>query len=87
MIVQTNAEGFVENYAVIGTVEGGIEVSQPSDLDHFEVNFTSYRVRDGDLVFDETKQKALGNTQAVEKYRRLREAECFFHYQPRAALV
>jgi predicted outer membrane lipoprotein len=77
MIVQTNAEGFVENYAIIGTVEGGIEVSQPSDLDHFEVNFTAYRVRDGDLVFDETKQKALGNTQAVEKYRWLREAECF----------
>ncbi len=77
MIVQINAEGYVENYAIIGTVEGGIEVQQPSDLDHFEANFTAYRVRDGDLVFDESKQKARADTQAAEEYRRLREAECF----------
>lgn len=77
MIVQLNADGYVENYALIGSIIGGIEISEPSDIAHFEDNFTAYRVRDGDLFFEENKQKALAKTAATEEYRRLREAECF----------
>lgn len=77
MIVQTNADGYVESYAIIGTIEGGIEVSTPSEIDHFECNFTAYRVRDGDLHFDTAKQNAIAKAAAVDEYRRWREDECF----------
>ncbi len=34
-------------------------------------------MRDGDLVFDEDKEKALANIRAMEEYRKQRESECF----------
>lgn len=77
MIVQTNADGYVESYAIIGTIEGGIEIPAPSDIDHFECNFTAYRVRDGNLVFDKAKQKTIAKAAAVDEYRRRRDDECF----------
>ncbi len=36
MIVQLNDEGFVESYAVIGNLENGTELSEPSDIDHLK---------------------------------------------------
>lgn len=77
MIVHTDADGYVESYAIIGTIEGGVEVPTPSDFDYFESNFTAYRVRDGNLVFDKAKQKAIEKAIAVAEYRRRREDECF----------
>ncbi len=77
MIVQTNADGFVENYALIGTVENGVEVAEPQDMGHYEANFKAYKLQDGKLVFDAEKQNEQQRTEAVVAYRQQRERECF----------
>lgn len=77
MNVLLDEQGYVTSFAFEGNLVDSVEMNQPDDPDHFQANFTAYRVRDGNLVFDETKQKALANAEAVEQYRRLREVECF----------
>lgn len=69
--------GYVESFAFVGSLVGGIEVEPPTDLDLFEVSFEAYQVKDGVLVFDENKHKALLYTQEAEDLRSIRETECF----------
>lgn len=77
MQVQVNADGYVTGYALIGTIEGGIEIADPTDADHFEQHFTAYRVRDGDMQFDAGQHTAQVLEQTKEEYRQRRETECF----------
>ena len=41
------------------------------------MNFSAYRIRDGDLVFDSEQAEAVMNQQILEELRLRRERECF----------
>ncbi len=77
MKVLLDDQGFVTSFAYEGELVDSLEVSEPTDLDHFGLHFSAYRVRDGDLVFDEQHQEALATSEQRSQYRMRREAECF----------
>lgn len=77
MQVLLDENGYIASYAIIGTLVDGIEVSAPEDEIHFEEHFNAYRIRDGDVVFDEEQNKALLRAAEVELIRTRREKECF----------
>ena len=77
MKVLLNEQGYVESYALEGDLLDAVETEEPDDLSHFEEHFTSYRMRDGTLVFDEGKDAQAQSEAAKAEYRRRRELECF----------
>ena len=77
MKVLPNEQGYVESYALEGELVDALETAEPNDLSHFEKHFTSYRMRDGTLVFDEGKDAQAQSEAAKAEYRRRRELECF----------
>lgn len=77
MKVLLNEQGYVESYALEGELVDALETAEPHDLSHFEKHFTSYRMRDGTLVFDEGKDAQAQSEAAKAEYRRRRELECF----------
>lgn len=77
MKVLLNEQGYVESYALEGELVDALETAEPNDLSHFEKHFTSYRMRDGTLVFDEGKDSQAQSEAAKAEYRRRRELECF----------
>lgn len=77
MKVLLNDQGYVESYALEGELLNSIETVAPQDVEHFENRFTSYRIRDGTLVFDDSRAAAEQTEAAKEAYRRLRQIECF----------
>lgn len=77
MKVLLNEQGYVESYALEGELVDALETVEPNDLSHFEKHFTSYRMRDGTLVFDEGKDAQAQSEAAKAEYRRRRELECF----------
>ncbi len=77
MKVIFDEQGYVASFAIEGDLVGSVEVSDPADLDHFCQHFTAYRVRDGDLIFDDTQDQALATLEQTREYRLRREAECF----------
>jgi len=77
MKVLCDESGYIVSYALEGNLVGGIDTTAPKDLEHFQNNFTAYRIRDGDLVFDEARAKTDSEKQAVEELRLRREQECF----------
>jgi len=54
-------EGYLENFAIIGTVDGGMDVEAPEDVSEDELmeNYTAYRLENGALVLDEAKLAAM----------------------------
>lgn len=77
MKVLLNEQGYVESYAMEGELVDALETAEPNDLSHLEKHFTSYRMRDGTLVFDEGKDAQAQSEAAKAEYRRRRELECF----------
>ena len=77
MKVLLNEQGYVESYALEGDLVDALETAEPNDLSHLEKHFTSYRMRDGTLVFDEGKDAQAQSEAAKAEYRRRRELECF----------
>lgn len=77
MKVLLNEQGYVESYALEGELVDASETAEPNDLSHLEKHFTSYRMRDGTLVFDEGKDAQAQSEAAKAEYRRRRELECF----------
>lgn len=77
MKVKVNEQGYITDYALIGDLVDSVEVANPGNPLHFEDNFTSYRVRDGTVSFDEERLKAIAEETALEDYRKRRETECF----------
>ena len=77
MQVLLDENGFVVAYAIIGDLNGGIEVPDPEDIDHFESHFPAYLVRDGTATFDNERNPLLEQEQLKEAFRQRREQECF----------
>lgn len=77
MQIKVNKQGYITDYAYIGSIDGGIEVPDPQDIGHFERHFLSYRVRDGTLEYDE-QQTTINERKALcDELRQRRETECF----------
>lgn len=53
-------DGYVDSYAIVGNLVGGIEV-EVTDLDKFEAAYEAFKMEDGKLVFDEERYQALKN--------------------------
>ena len=53
MIVLLNENGYVESYALVGSLVDGIEVPDPEDIEHFETHFTAYGFADGRVTFND----------------------------------
>lgn len=77
MKVLLDEQNYVISYALEGDLLDAVEAAEPADLAHFEEHFTSYRVRDGALAFDEDKDAQAQSEAAKVEYRRLRELTCF----------
>lgn len=77
MQIRTDKSGYVTDYALIGTIEGGTEVKDLRDLEHFETHFQSYRMRDGTLEFDEKQNTDIEKKVLCDELRKRRETECF----------
>ena len=54
-------DSYVENYAVIGSIDNGIEIEDPPAevLEDFVLHYTAYRLENGALVLDEAKLAAM----------------------------
>lgn len=77
MKVLLNEEGYVESYALEGDLTAAIECSEPDDMVTFENHFASFRVRDGTLLLDTERLKALSDAEALTAFRAQRAVECF----------
>lgn len=77
MQVLCDEKGYVQSFALIGTLVDGIDIPEPADIDHFTEHFQAYRVRDGDLCFEEEKEQSLQNKAAIAAIREQREKDCF----------
>lgn len=56
----TTKDGYIENYALIGTIDGAIEIEDPPAevLEDFVLHHTAYKLENGTLVLDEDKLAA-----------------------------
>ena len=77
MQIKLNDQGFIDSFATIGNILDSTEIDAPVDLDHFERNYRSYRVKDGRLFFDEEKAVAIQTEEENEQLRIERDSECF----------
>lgn len=77
MQIKRDEQGYITDYALIGTLENGIEVSEPPDVGHFEAHFQSYRVRDGTLEYDDEQEHEIERKALCDELRQRRETECF----------
>ena len=77
MQVILNESGYVSNFAMIGSIVGGVEIADPDDIAHFQQHFAAYRVRDGTLAFDTDQYELQEQEQVKEGLRQRRETECF----------
>ena len=77
MFVLLNENGYVESYAVIGTLVDGIEVPELEDMEHFEAHYQSYGYLDGTLRYNDVWEQMLEQTKLVDEIRVRREKECF----------
>lgn len=77
MIVLTDPSGFVTSYALIGSLDGGIEIPDPADLTHFTEHFSSYKVSGKELFFDKAQDESASTEAKKAEFRKLRAKECF----------
>lgn len=74
-------DNYVESYALVGGIEGGVEVSDlpPEALADFALHHTAYKLaEDGrTLVLDADKRDADADAAALYALRTRRERECF----------
>lgn len=56
----TTKDGYIENYALIGTIDGAIEIEDPPAevLEDFVLHHTAYKLENGQLILDEDKLAA-----------------------------
>lgn len=77
MQVYLDEQGYVNSYAILGTLTNGIEVNELRDLNHFQEHYQSYKVVEGNLVFDEDKEQVAEREAIKQELRSRRETECF----------
>lgn len=56
----TTKDGYIENYALIGIINDGIEIEEPPAevLEHFVLHHTAYKLENGQIILDEDKLAA-----------------------------
>lgn len=56
----TTKDGYIENYALIGIIDGAIEIEDPPTevLEDFVLHHTAYKLENGQLILDEDKLAA-----------------------------
>ena len=70
-------DGYVDSYATIGSLDGGVEVTPLEDMEYFEAHYNSYKLVDGELVFDPARNEDNELQQLKNNLRERREKECF----------
>lgn len=76
MKVTMDKDGYVIDWALVGD-NGGVDVPEPDDLEEFMICATGYKVVDGMLQKDNTRDKEQRLEKQKEALRQQREAECF----------
>ena len=76
MKVNLDENGYVIDWALAGD-NGGIDVPEPDDLEEFIFCATGYKVVDGLLQKDDTRDRAQRIEKQKEALRQQRETECF----------
>lgn len=77
MKVLTDPSSFVTSFALIGDLDGGIDIPEPADLTHFTEHFSSYKVSGKELFFDKAQDESVSTEAKMAEFRALREKECF----------
>lgn len=77
MQVYLDEQGYVESYALVGTINNGIDVTVPSDLGHFKEHYQAYKAVNNSLTFDYQKEEVIELEERIEELRDMREKECF----------
>lgn len=77
MFVLLDENGYVQSYAVVGSIDGGIEVDPPADMESFEANYRAYRVINKKLSTNDLDYKAAEHEQLIVNLRSRRMIECF----------
>lgn len=77
MQVYLDDQGYVNSYAIIGSLTDGIEVNELRDLIHFQEHYRAYKVVDNNLIFDENKESEVEQEAIKQELRDRRETECF----------
>ena len=77
MQIKLNEKGFITDFAIVGTIEGGIEVNEPKDIDHFMEHFTAYKVKDNLPNFDSEEDNKIETENTKQALRQRRQTECF----------
>ena len=87
MIVLLNENGYVESYALVGSLVDGIEVPDPEDIEHFESHFEAYGYADGKVSFNDVWQTMLEKSRKGSREPSAQRAGVLACYQSCAALV
>ena len=77
MQIQTDENGYVTNYALVGNLMEGVEVPDPDDMEHFREHYESYGLADGKISFSEVWEEALEKAKQIADIRKRRETECY----------
>lgn len=77
MQIKVNEQGFITDFAIVGTIEGGIEVNEPKDINHFMEHFTAYKVKNNAPDFDSEEDNKIETENTKQALRQRRQTECF----------
>ena len=79
MQITLNDQDYIESYALIGGLVGGIEIETPPDelLEDFKQHPEAYKLADSAFVLDADKLKADADAAELAAIRQRRESECF----------
>ena len=77
MQIKLNEKGFITDFAIVGTIEGGIEVNEPKDINHFMEHFTAYKVKNNAPDFDSEEDEKIETENTKQALRQRRQTECF----------
>lgn len=77
MQIKLNEKGFITDFAIVGTIEGGIEVNEPKDIDRFMEHFTAYKVKNNAPDFDSEEDNKIETENTKQALRQRRQTECF----------
>ena len=79
MLITFDNNGYIKDYALIGGIEGGIEILNPKDEQHFTQHFEAYRYNQqtNQLVYNKNKDEQLNIQKEKQAIRIRRKIECF----------
>lgn len=77
MRVLYDENGYITDFAMVGSLVDGVEVPDPEDADYFSDHYFSYRYADGVLTYDEDQDELVQQQEEEDLIRSRRETECF----------